>query len=127
VHEPRRNGEAFRGEKRNRAAEGRAMVGDMKRRRKQFEDKVKKVQKAPRIRPLLGPGSSRSLGEKKREREWGKARREGERGERDKRGEVVVAGCCCGWTLLLLLAVLPRSLLSSAWFRWDGGWDRARF
>jgi len=66
VHEPRRNGEAFRGEKRNRAAEGRAMVGDMKRRRKQFEDKVKKVQKAPRIRPLLGPGSSRSPGGKKR-------------------------------------------------------------
>jgi hypothetical protein len=37
VHEPRGNGEAFRG-KGSRTAEGRAMVGDMK--RKPFEDKV---------------------------------------------------------------------------------------
>jgi hypothetical protein len=34
--------------------------GNVKRARRPFGDKVKKVQKAPRMRPLLGPGSSRS-------------------------------------------------------------------
>ena len=34
--------------------------GDVKRATRPFEDKVKKVQRAPRMRPLLGPGSSRS-------------------------------------------------------------------
>lgn len=51
----------------------------MKRRRKPFEDKVKKVQKAPRIRRrLLGPGSSRSLARR--------VEKEEERGERAGRG-----------------------------------------
>jgi hypothetical protein len=34
--------------------------GNVKRARRPFGDKVKKVQKAPRMRPLLGPGISRS-------------------------------------------------------------------
>lgn len=34
--------------------------GNVERARRPFEDKVKKVQTAPRMRPLLGPGSSRS-------------------------------------------------------------------
>jgi hypothetical protein len=52
--------------------------GDVERARRPFEDKVKKVQKAPRMRPLLGPGSSRSpspggKGGKRQEREREKA------------------------------------------------------
>jgi len=88
---------------------------------------LKKVQKAPRIRPLLGPGSSRSPGGKKRKRE---------RGVKRGRGSVVketrevkwwwLAGAlaaAAGWTLPLLLAVLPRSLPSLSLVSVGRGWE----
>jgi hypothetical protein len=101
----------------------------MKRRKKPFEDKVKKVQKAPRIRPLLGPGGSRSPspGGKRGRREKDKARREGgRRGERDKEEVKVVAGRRSGLWLLQLedAAVTTRRLASLALVSvipWDGG------
>jgi hypothetical protein len=73
--------------------------GDVKRARRPSEDKVKKVQKAPRMRPLLGPGRSRSTspGEKGRKRQG----REGVVKQRG-RGSVVreTRGVC--WCLVAL-------------------------
>jgi hypothetical protein len=110
--------------------------GDVKRARRPFEDKVKKVQKAPRMRPLLGPGRSRSTspGEKggKRQRREGVVKQRG-RGSvvRETRGVCwcLVAlsparrcSCCCYYspplrstlhrllTLLLSLSLFPCSV-----------------
>ena len=103
------------------------MVGDMKRRRKQFEDKVKKVQKAPRIRPLWGLAVL-ARWVKKRGRESGAKR--GGRGSVVKETREVkwwwLAGAlaaAAGWTLPLLLAVLPRSLPSLSLVSVGRGWE----
>jgi hypothetical protein len=78
------------------------MGGDMKRRRKPFEDKVKKVQKGTKNPASLGPGSSRSPGGKKRKRERGVKR--GGRGERCKRDKRWSGVEWRWWLALWLLA-----------------------
>jgi len=113
--------------------------GDVKRATRPFEDKVKKVQKAPRLRPLLGPGSSRSPSpggkggkrqEKEIERRRSKAKREGERDERHKRGLPVAlspAGPCGAaaaaavTTRRLALHAAPPFAPLSARVPWGGG------
>jgi hypothetical protein len=116
--------------------------GDVKRATRPFEDKVKKVQKAPRLRPLLGPGSSRSPSpggkggkrqeiERERERE-GVVKRRGRGSVMTDTREVCrwrsrpLAAAALLLLLLLLLAALPstlhhRSLLSLPVFRGAAG------